>query len=262
MLLLGRWQLARAAEKISLMQGAEQASLAGAVELSTLQLPVVAGHEVGGVNPASDTAGASFQRAESGSFRRVLARGSLLGEQQFLWDNRIHKGVAGFEVLVPLQLEGEGEPVILINRGWVRPGASRSELPDVGLPERVAAGGEVIVEGLHTLPSRGFASGNAVESDVSGEARQWPALLQYPDYSQISNALRHPVIMGVVQKPTITANDGSERSENLPELLYVNNWSPVANGPEKHYGYAFQWFAMFVALMVIFLVTNSRRVQA
>ena len=261
MLLLGRWQLARAAEKISLMQGAEQASLAEAVELSTLQLPVVGGHEGGGANPASDTAGASFQRAEPGSFRRVLARGSLLSEQQFLWDNRIHKGVAGFEVLVPLQLEGEGEPVILINRGWVQPGASRSELPDVGLPEGVAAGGEVIVEGLHTLPSRGFASGDAV-SHVSGETRQWPALLQYPDYSQVSNTLRHPVIMGIVQKPTITANSSSGRSESLPGLLYANNWSPVANGPEKHYGYAFQWFAMFVALTVIFLVTNSRRIQA
>jgi len=80
-------------------------------------------------------------------------------------------------------------------------------------------------------------------------------LLQYPDYLEISNALGHPVIVGVVQEAKVD-------NTNIAGLFYANNWSAVANGPEKHYGYAFQWFAMFAALTVIFVVTNSRRVKA
>jgi len=245
MLLLGRWQLARAAEKISLMDGAEQASLASAVELPALNLPVVNG---GDAVPPPASGQASLQRAETGLFKRVLVTGTMLADRQFLWDNRIHKGVAGFEVLVPVQLNGEAQAIVLVNRGWVPPGASRSELPEVGLPEGVTAGAEVTIEGVHTLPSRGFAGGQALQAVESGRTRAWPALLQYPDYLEISNALGHPVI--VVD------------NTNIAGLFYANNWSPVANGPEKHYGYAFQWFAMFAALTVIFVVTNSRRVKA
>ena len=179
----------------------------------------------------------------------------MLADRQLLWDNRIHKGVAGFEVLLPVQLKSEGRPIVLVNRGWVPPGASRSELPDVALPVELAADSELTLEGMHTLPSRGFARGQALEARDTEEARSWPALLQYPDYFEISNALKHPVIMGVVQDVKISdaANSG---------LLYTNNWSSVANGPEKHYGYAFQWFAMFAALLIIFLLTNSRRIEA
>jgi len=61
MLLLGRWQLARAAEKISLMDGAEQARLASAVELPALNLPVVNG---GDAVPPPASGQASLQRAE------------------------------------------------------------------------------------------------------------------------------------------------------------------------------------------------------
>lgn len=255
MLMLGRWQLARAAEKISLMQDAEQASLAAPLALSSLTLPVADGSSGSLARQPVDRDAEAQQGASSEAFRRVTVQGKLLGDQQFLWDNRIHKGVAGFEVLLPVQLQEEGLPIALVNRGWVQPGASRSEFPDIALPNSLVSGAEVTIEGVHTLPSRGFAGGRALESAAPEETRIWPALLQYPDYFEISEALGHPVIMGVVQEAKVS-------NTNLQGLLYVNNWSPVANGPEKHYGYAFQWFAMFAALMVIFLVTNSRRIKA
>jgi len=223
--------------------------------LSSLRLPVAHGSVDGSAEPSLDTEALSEQGVSAVVFRRVTVKGKLLGDQQFLWDNRIHKGVAGFEVLVPVQLQEDGLPIVLVNRGWVQPGASRSELPDIALSSDLVSDVEITFEGVHTLPSRGFAGGRALESAVPGETRSWPALLQYPDYFEISGALGHPVIMGIVQEAKVS-------NTNLQGLFYVNNWSPVANGPEKHYGYAFQWFAMFVALAVIFLVTNSRRIDA
>ena len=38
------------------------------------------------------------------------------------------------------------------------------------------------------------------------------------------------------------------------QLIY--NWQPVATGPMKHYGYAFQWFAMLAAVIFLFVYLN------
>lgn len=239
MLLLGRWQLQRAEEKITLAAVAEQALAAAPVdvrELITLNnATVVAVREYG----------------------RLQARGSLLAERQFLWDNRIHKGQAGYEIIVPLLLAAEPggteNTVLLLNRGWVAAGLSRSEWPDMAIGANETLDIER-VEGLLTLPSRGFASGPALPegSGSTDTETEWPKLLQYLDYSAIAESLGYPVVAGVVQHI-------SSLSPEFEGLLKTDNWQPVANGPEKHYGYAFQWFAMFIALTGIYWITNSRR---
>ena len=38
------------------------------------------------------------------------------------------------------------------------------------------------------------------------------------------------------------------------------DWSPIPPmGPEKHLGYAVQWFGLAVALLIIYVGVNSRR---
>ncbi len=240
MLLLGRWQLQRAEEKITLATNAETALAAAPVDVHEL---LVAG------------AGRVIDVRE---YSRLEASGQLLADRQFLWDNRIHKGQAGYEILVPLVLASEQESaentVLLLNRGWVPAGLSRSEWPDVAM-----ATSELTefsrVEGLLTLPSRGFAGGPALANAHGGvdAETEWPKLLQYLDYSAIAESLGHSVVAGVVQPI-------SSITPEFDGLLKTDNWQPVANGPEKHYGYAFQWFAMFVALSGIYWITNSRRI--
>jgi surfeit locus 1 family protein len=43
---------------------------------------------------------------------------------------------------------------------------------------------------------------------------------------------------------------------------YVRRWSPPGFPPMRHIGYAVQWFGLSLALLVIYIVTNSRKVAA
>ena len=40
---------------------------------------------------------------------------------------------------------------------------------------------------------------------------------------------------------------------------YVRNWSAPGFPPMRHIGYAVQWFALALTLLVIYVVTNLRR---
>lgn len=231
MLWLGNWQLDRAALKVSMAQAATEARLAAPVSL----------------NDVEDIPSAA-QR-----YTRVSVSGQYDAAHQLLWDNRTHKGQAGFEVLVPLQLD-DGQ-VLLVNRGWTPPGASRADLPDVSLP--ASANTRVTVEGLLSRPSKGFASGDALSPEGA-----WPRLLQYLDYPAISRTLGAPLVPALLQVQTMS-EDGTDSTvmSDRPEWL-VANWQPAASGPAKHYSYAFQWFAMALALSIIFVVVNLRKADA
>jgi surfeit locus 1 family protein len=39
----------------------------------------------------------------------------------------------------------------------------------------------------------------------------------------------------------------------------VREWSDFGFPPARHFGYAFQWFALGVAVVVIFVVVNRRQ---
>jgi len=237
------------------MERAESARLAQAFPLASLDL----------VKSKFSSAVLSLEKADKSAksdehhYTRVLVQGEWLSDQQFLWDNRIHKGVAGYEVLTPLLLSDKGSStetaftersVVLVNRGWVAAESYRTVLPDIAMQLVVD---DVSVEGLLTKPSKGFARGDAMaQQESSGQGRDWPMVLQFVDYAAIADALGTSVIAGVVQGSRLPT------PEDEATFLYKNNWSPVANGPEKHYGYAFQWFAMFIALCVIFIVTNLK----
>ena len=272
MLALGRWQLARADEKIALLESAERARAA----------PAVALERVDDVERAAD------------AHRRVLLAGRWEDERQLLWDNRAHAGRAGYEVITPFRLDGGR--LALVNRGWIAPGPTRDVLPDVSLPDAPRPG-DVVLEGLLSRPSKGFASGDALAASGA-----WPRVLQYFDYAAIEAALGEPIVAAVVQAqvaeeggafaearrgeetagagagdasapgagPSGTATSAVAASEStggagnaLAEAaLLTPNWRPAASGPEKHYGYAFQWFAMAAALTAIFVVVNLSRSES
>lgn len=231
MLLLGNWQLERAALKVTLQEAAEKALTAAAVPLLTVR----------------------DVQASAASYLRVSLNGTYDTHRQFLWDNRSHKGRAGFEVISLLRLDN-GE-LALVNRGWIAPGATRQDLPDVTLPP-AALYQQLEIEGYLSRPSKGFASGNA----VTGVGGSWPRFLQYFDYDAISTALGEPIIPVLVQAQALGADTNTATVlTSRPEWLEAN-WQPAASGPAKHYSYAFQWFAMATALTGIFMVVNARKI--
>lgn len=150
--------------------------------------------------------------------RRVALRGTWLAERTVWLDNRSMDGHAGFFVVTPLRLAGRSE-AILVQRGW----APRNQRDRQQLPPLVTPAGEVVVEGrLAASPSRLFELGEG----SSGAIRQ----NLDPAAFAVESGLRL-LLLTVVQ--TAPADDGLLRHWPAPDL-----------GLQKHYGYAFQWFAL------------------
>lgn len=182
---------------------------------------------------AAITLDADTRIAASDRYRRVEARGVYDVERQFLLDNRVHQGRPGYEVLTPLRL-GDGEVAVLVDRGWLPLGRSRDELPDLRIAEPES---ERRVSGMIYLPSPDtFVLGE-------GEARDpgWPKVLQRVRYELHAQQLGYRLLPMVLWLDPAAA-DG-----------YTRAWQPVVFGPERHRGYAVQWFALAATLFVIYL---------
>lgn len=170
-------------------------------------------------------------------YRPVRLRGRYLAERQFLLDNRVERGRAGYAVLTPFRLESGN--VVLVNRGWVPlPGRGREHLPDIAVDTEL----RVIRGRLDHLPRPGFDLGGG-----NAPTEAWPRVVQFPSREELSAALRVPL------PPYIVLLDAGEPQG------YLRNWRPAEFGPERHLAYAFQWFALALTLTVIYIAVNLRK---
>ncbi len=159
--------------------------------------------------------------------RRASAAGSYRTDIQYLLDNRTHKQVAGYHVLTPFRLQGS-ELHLLINRGWLPVGPDRRRLPDI------AIGGQAVLErGIIAAPPASGLTLGATGYDDQG----WPLVVQNVDLARIQEQLGSPLLPFVLR-----LSPDSEHG-------YLRDWR-VRTGltPERHMGYAVQWFAMAVVL--------------
>lgn len=198
---LGQWQLRRADEKRAMQAQVEAA--ARAVPVSIAPEPV---------DPALVDG------------RRVVVRGSWVADRTVFIDNRTHKGVAGFQVVTPVKIEGS-QLHVLVLRGWVaRDPQDRLRLPAVDTPA-----GPVEVDGLAQARIPQVLELQAAPLPGPGE-RIWQNL----DYGRFErwSGLRLQAVL-VRQSPD---------SANADAL--VRDWPVAAIDVDKHLGYAFQWFLL------------------
>ena len=214
---LGQWQLQRAEAS-----GATRAQFEGAVT----EAPLAA-------LPASLT--------EADRFRRAKVRGEYRGRPQFLLDNMLHDGVAGYHVLTPLRLAGRREHV-LVNRGWVPTGGDRRVLPEVavGLEPRTVSGR------LERLPRPGLRLGTGADGSEGGDD---VVVLQYPTASELMERLGEPLY----DYELLLDPDSSDG--------YVREWEPPGIAPERHLAYAAQWLALAIGAVAAALVMAYRTVR-
>ncbi len=162
----------------------------------------------------------------------------LFGERSWLLDNRTRDGIVGYEVLTAFYpLEG---PPVLINRGWVAAPRTRNELPDVTPPE-----------GIFSMTGRiGPYPEPPVLSSKSVEAEGWPRRVQ--------------MLPGTVARAEIARLPGAIiRLQNSEQPgAYRADWEPDRMGPQTHYGYATQWFALAMVLTVLSVVASYRKTGA
>jgi surfeit locus 1 family protein len=172
--------------------------------------------------------------------REVTLRGLWQPGQTLFLENRQMAGRPGFFVLTPFTL-ADGSTVI-VQRGWIpRDPYDRVRVSSPPLP----AGEAVLTGRIAPPPARLFEFGGA----VSGTIRQ---NLDLELFARETGLRLRPLS---VQQLAGVADLGE-----APALL--REWPRPATDVHKHYGYAFQWFALSaltVLLYVWFQILRPRR---
>jgi surfeit locus 1 family protein len=174
------------------------------------------------------------ERLAEGDFlyRRVRISGTFAPEHTVYLDNRVRRGVAGFEIVTPLRI-GASERFVAVNRGWLAGRPARDVLPEVQTPP-----GQVTVEGTVVPAQRVYVLDRA---EATGKVWLGFSMGRMKKESGLD---LEPIL--VQQESTL--EDGLERVWDRPD-----------SGREKHLAYAFQWFAMAFAILVIYVVLGFRR---
>lgn len=162
----------------------------------------------------------SPDEAAAQQHRRITLQGRWIGARTVFLDNRAMDGRAGFIVVTPLAL-ADGDAV-LVQRGWApRDAAERTRVPPVASPE-----GVVTVEGrVQAPPSRLYELG----AEGQGAIRQ---NLDLDAFARETGLRLRPL--------SVQQADGA--AADADGLL--RHWPAPAFDVHKHYGYAFQWFAL------------------
>lgn len=228
---LGRWQLARAAQK------------------EALQAEIEAQKNKPPIEQAAFLALAKANTDDT-LHRPVRLRGLWLTPQTVYLDNRQMHGVPGFYVLTPLALEGS-QQTVMVQRGWVQRNFNdRTQLGAVETPA-----GIVDVVGLIEPPpghlfelGKPAAAASAPASAAASAPAAAPAaagsssIRQNLDLEAFRTETQLPLRTDVSLQQTGPASEGLQR-----------DWPAPALGLEKHYGYAFQWFGLSALVLILYV---------
>ncbi len=174
------------------------------------------------------------EAASATRYRLAFAQGEWLKEKQIFIDNQVDESRPGYHVLTPLKLIGS--PIhLLVNRGWIARGSAYPAPPDVAVPL-----GVIDISGMLVSPNTRFLELN--RETVQGQVWQNLTLARYRDRFGID---LFPLVLLAAQ--------------TAPELKPVKETPNV--GVEKHQGYAFQWFAIATAVLLVWLAVNIRIIR-
>ncbi|HVC28691.1 MAG TPA: SURF1 family protein [Gammaproteobacteria bacterium] len=187
------------------------------------------------VNQALDSGG--FDAL--GRYRHVVMQGRYDSAHQLLLDDMQEGEQVGYQVLTPLVLE-PGQQILLVNRGFIARVPGIKTLPDV----HVDSGNRSVSGVLSILPVPGIRLGKTT-APVG-----WPKLMLYPSYQNLAHIYGDNLLKPVLLLDAAQA-DG-----------FVRDWQPnIGFPPVRHDAYALQWFALAVALFIIWIVVNSKRIK-
>jgi cytochrome oxidase assembly protein ShyY1 len=166
----------------------------------------------------------------------VSLHGRFDNEHSFLLDNKIFEGQVGFEVLTPFA--ADNGVTVIVNRGWIAQNEYREILPPI---EEVS--GELELQGRVYVPlGEQFMLGN---EDQTGN---WPRVIQSLNIEDMAAALN----------TTTDVFPYSVRLAPLQPGVFVRNWPVISTSPEKHRGYAIQWFTMATVLLFLYLFISTK----
>lgn len=188
------------------------------------------------LQPPAPLSGLGNENPEALAYLSVKLSGHYRDDESFLLDNRMQQGKYGNEVLTLFELDN-GE-LALVNRGWVAADPSRQQLPQVpSVPGLVEIRGHIYV-----------APGEPYLLAEQQLGHDWPVRVQAVE----------------IDKMAVVATGDEEGLFPYPVRLEAGqagalsvDWQVINVSPDKHRGYAVQWFSMALALALIYLLRSS-----
>ena len=172
-------------------------------------------------------------------WRHVYLSGQFMPGAEILLDNQIQDGKPGYLVFTPFRISGE-DKLVLVNRGWIAGSGNRSDVPVINTPSHEVELRAVVTE----APATGIVLGESlVETVATGIYR-----VQRINFDEIRQLVNHDFLSYIV------------RLEPESDYGFLRQWQIPGSGEEKHLGYAFQWFALAITLVIIFLAVNIKKV--
>ena len=159
-------------------------------------------------------------------------------ETIFLLDNQHYQHNFGYDVISPLLLENG--KIVLVDRGWIKGDNLRKKFESINTPNfKLTLSGRV-----YTPSSKIWVLGQDVEKKTDKMY-----IIERVDTKKLSLLLHKFVYPFII------------RLNENESFGYVRDWPVVSMPPEKHYGYALQWFMMaFVVLCIYFGICLKVRV--
>ncbi len=167
--------------------------------------------------------------------RRIYFSGHYLLGRDFLIDNQIVDGQFGYEVISLFQLNGN-DGLVLVSRGWIKGSLDRDKLPSIPPVQ-----GSVTIQAKIYLP-------NEKEFSLGKEQfpPEWPKRVSHISVERLQAGLSDLLLPFVARLET-----------GEPGVLR-RHWKGINIVPEKHTGYAVQWFALSLLLIVMFAFKSVR----
>lgn len=176
---------------------------------------------------------ASIAAPEAWEFRRVRVEGVFLHAKEMHLSGRARRGVPGVEVVTPLR-RADGS-VILVNRGWV----PLAEQDPAARPDGYLVGGQTVEGVLRTEKPKGWLT--PPNEPANG---LWFRLSLAEMGKWVDEGPVLPVFL--------------EASPSGVPGRYPAGKAPEVDLPENHLGYAITWYALAVALVLIYLIYHGR----
>lgn len=172
-------------------------------------------------------------------YRFASADGEYRDAPLILLNNQIYQGRVGFHLLNLFRL-AESDQYLLINQGWVP--ATAEGKPMITASRFNLYNNQKVQGMLVPVPRVGLRL---------GELRYQPDApvmeLPYLDLSWLGQVLHVDLQSSVLLQDAQLVGQYRQQRETL--------WLD----PERHRGYALQWFSLALALVIIYLVTNLKR---
>jgi cytochrome oxidase assembly protein ShyY1 len=161
------------------------------------------------------------------AYRRVLLQGHFDADHSLLLDNSTREGKAGVELIQLFQDQISGRWA-WVNRGWL-PWPDRRVPPAYSTPtQRVS-----LQAWVYVVPA-------TFQLQADSANAPWPRLITAVEPGKLWAELGRE---GFAQELRMESGLGAYRVD----------WPVVSMSPEKHLGYAVQWFAMATALCGLYL---------